>query len=104
MDKRQQGWGRIGGLTAWSRHGIDTMLAPARRGFAARFERLVDPAQVLSPEERTRRADRARRAWMLQLAARSAEVRRTKKVARAGRSAVATVEVVDGPDEPQRPA
>ena len=36
-----QNWGRIGGKTAWSRHGVDTMLTPARRGFAAKFEREV---------------------------------------------------------------
>lgn len=53
------------------------MLAGARRGFRARFERLVDPGGVLDPIERAKRADRARRAHMLTLAARSAEVRRT---------------------------
>jgi Ca-activated chloride channel family protein len=55
-------WGRIGGLTAWSRHDADTMLGPARRGFAARWEHLVDPDLRLDPAERTRRAERARQA------------------------------------------
>jgi hypothetical protein len=72
-------WGRIGGLTAWSRNGSETMVGPAHRGFRARFERLVDPDGTLDPAERAIRADRARRAHMLSLAARSAEVRRTKK-------------------------
>jgi hypothetical protein len=71
-------WGRIGGLTAWARHEPETMVGPAHRGFRARFERLVDPDGVLDPAERTLRADRARRAHMLTLAAKSAESRRKK--------------------------
>jgi hypothetical protein len=70
--------GRIGGLTAWSRHAAETMVAPAHRGFRRRFERLVDPAGALPEAERLARADRARRAHMLTLALRSAEVRRRR--------------------------
>jgi hypothetical protein len=55
------------------------MVGPAHRGFRARFEREVDPEGTLPPAERAARAERARRAWMLQLAARSAAVRRKKK-------------------------
>jgi hypothetical protein len=55
------------------------MVGPAHRGFRARFERLVDPEGTLDPAERAIRADRARRAYMLTLAARSAEARRNKK-------------------------
>jgi hypothetical protein len=77
----QARWGQIGGLVAWSRHDAETMQSAARRGFRARFERLVDPDGNLDPAERARRADRARRAWMLKLAARSAEVRRNRKAA-----------------------
>lgn len=73
--------GRIGGLTAWSRNDPATMVGPAHRGFRARFERLVDPDGTLDPRERAVRADRARRAHMLSLAAKSAESRRTKKAA-----------------------
>jgi hypothetical protein len=72
-------WGQIGGLTAWSRNDPETMVGPAHRGFRRRFERLVDPDGLLDPQERTVRADRARRAHMLTLAARSAEARRTRK-------------------------
>jgi hypothetical protein len=69
-------WGRIGGLTAWSRNDAETMTGAAHRGFRARFERAVDPDGALTPAERAARAERARRAYMLTLAARSAAVRR----------------------------
>lgn len=107
MDKRrrQQGWGRIGGLTAWSRNGMETMLGPARRGFMARFEKAVDPDLSLSPEERTRRAERARRAYMLTLAEKSAQVRSKKKMATgAGSSAAVAEEHADEPGTPRTPA
>ena len=74
----RQLWGRIGGLTKASRHDPADLTAAARRGFATRFERLVDPEGVLPPGERARRAEAARRAHMLTLAARSAETRRKK--------------------------
>ena len=79
MSDAARSWGKIGGLTAWSRNDAETMVGPAHRGFAARFERLVDPAGTLEPRERAIRADRARRAHMLTLAAKSAESRRKKK-------------------------
>lgn len=49
--------------------------APARAEFNARFERQVDPDNVLSPEERSRRAGHARRAYFAALALRSARAR-----------------------------
>jgi hypothetical protein len=73
---RQAAYGRIGGLTAWSRNGADTMLGGARRGFRQRFLNQVDPDGVLPEVEREARADRARRAYMLTLAAKSADARR----------------------------
>jgi hypothetical protein len=69
-------WGRIGGLTAWSLNGADVMVGPAHAGFRRRFENLVDPERVLSEAERMARADRARRAHMLTLAALSAAARK----------------------------
>jgi hypothetical protein len=75
---RAKRWGQIGGLTAWSRNDPETMVGPAHRGFRARFERLVDPENILDPGERAVRANRARRAYMLTLSARSAEVRRAR--------------------------
>ena len=69
-------WGRIGGLTAWSLNGADVMVGPAHAGFRRRFENLVDPERVLPEAEREARADRARRAHMLTLAAKSAAARK----------------------------
>jgi hypothetical protein len=80
-DNRQRTWGRIGGLTAWSRNEPETMVGPAHRGFRRRFERLVDPDNRLEPAERELRAERARRAHMLTLAAKSAAVRKKKDAA-----------------------
>ena len=76
-------WGRIGGLTAWARNEPETMVGPAHLGFRRRFENLVTEAaaargETLSPADLAIRADRARRAHMLTLAAKSAAVRRKK--------------------------
>jgi hypothetical protein len=61
----------------WSRTDDRTAAtAAARRAFNDRFERLVDPAGELPPDERTRRAASARRAHMNRLALRSAQSRR----------------------------
>jgi hypothetical protein len=49
-----------------------------RRGFESKFEREVDPEGVLTPEERSRRAERALRAHMLRLSKKSAEARRAR--------------------------
>jgi hypothetical protein len=49
---------------------------PARQKFLQRFEREVDPDGKLLPDERRRRAEHAKRAYMLQLAKRSAAARR----------------------------
>ena len=78
MESRAAQIGRIGGLTAWSRHDADTMQGAARRAFRERFLRLVDPDGTLTPQEREIRADRARRAYMLSLAAKSAAKRKRK--------------------------
>jgi len=74
--EERQRWGRIGGLTAHSRHSPVEMTAGARRGFRERFRRLVDPEGALPPEERERRAERAMRAHMLTLSEKSARARR----------------------------
>jgi hypothetical protein len=71
--------GRIGGLRTHARHDSVKHLAPARRAFLARFEKLVDPDGVLPAAERHKRAQRERRAFMLELAAKSAEARRARK-------------------------
>ncbi|MBB2943314.1 hypothetical protein FB565_003027 [Actinoplanes lutulentus] len=48
---------------------------PATSAFLARFEKQVDPLGVLEPEVRAQMAAHARRAYMLQLAERSAKAR-----------------------------
>lgn len=59
--------------------------APARKAFIDRFERQVDPDGLLDPIERAQRAESARKAYFLALAAKSAETRQRRK-AKAQRS------------------
>jgi hypothetical protein len=66
--------------TSWAR--TDDRLArtePGRRAAEARFERLVDPDGVLTPDELARRVANARRAHFQQLALRSAKARRLRR-------------------------
>jgi hypothetical protein len=51
---------------------------PARQAFLRRFEREVDPDGNLPPDERHRRAEHAKRAYMLGLAKRAVAVRQAK--------------------------
>lgn len=57
---------------------------PARDKFLERFEREVDPDGKLPVAERRRRAEHAKRAYMLRLAKRSALVRQTDQSDRRG--------------------
>jgi hypothetical protein len=52
--------------------------APARRAFASRFERDVDPEGVLPPDVRARMADAAKKAYYKRLAYKSAKARRRR--------------------------
>lgn len=72
---------RIAILTRWSREDGRAAAAQAQAGLMRRFEREVDPDGELTPEERHRRAESARRAHMLRLSAKSAKVRRERKAA-----------------------
>jgi hypothetical protein len=63
-------WARTRDRSARTRHG--------REAFLKRFEKEVDPDGILSPEERRERAEHAKRAYMLQLAKRSAAVRKAR--------------------------
>ena len=74
---------RIAALKRWAYTDGGSGTAPARAGFDARFERLVDPESVLDPQERAERVKRARKAYFLEMARRSAEVRRAGKTSRA---------------------
>jgi hypothetical protein len=51
---------------------------PARQAFLKRFEREVDPDGTLPPDERHRRAEHAKRAYMLRLAKRAVIARRAR--------------------------
>ena len=54
---------------------------PARKASFARFEKLVDPAGVLTPEERAKRANNALQAHMLRMALAAAKAKRLRKQA-----------------------
>ena len=53
--------------------------APAREVFLSRFESEVDTEGVLEPQERARRAEHARKAYFLSLAAESSKSRAKKR-------------------------
>ena len=55
------------------------LTAPARKKFMERFESEADPNGELSAKERARRAEHLKRAYFLELSARSAEVRRARR-------------------------
>jgi hypothetical protein len=53
--------------------------ATARKAFLSRFEREVDPKGVLEPQERARRAEHAKKAYFIRLAAASSKARAKKR-------------------------
>lgn len=66
---------RYAALVRASREDGRSMTAPARRAFLDKFEAEVDPDGILPPPERTRRAEAAKRAYMTNLARKSAKSR-----------------------------
>jgi len=70
--------GKLGAFTTHSRYNVCELTANARKTFLSNFEKQVDPGNVLSPQERGRRALAARKAFFCRLALRSAEVRRQR--------------------------
>lgn len=69
--------GRIGAHESWARTEDRTArTAPGTKAFLARFERQVDPDGVLSPAERERRAEHARKAYFARLGQKSGRARR----------------------------
>ena len=56
-----------------------TNTGPARQAFIAKFEKEVDPDGILSPAERARRAEHARKAHFYRMALKSAQSRRKAK-------------------------
>jgi hypothetical protein len=67
---------RIAAHTLHSRVDSAAHTAPAREAFLARFEAEVDPDGVLSPQERARRAEQAKKAHFTRLAFKSAQARK----------------------------
>ena len=67
---------RLGAHALHAKHDSHAISTPGRKAFLERFVREVDPGGVLPEAERTRRADHARKAYMLSLALRSAQARR----------------------------
>lgn len=68
---------RIAAEISWSRTtDRSARTRPAREKFLQRFEREVDPDGTLPPDERYRRAEHAKRAYMLQLAKRAVAARK----------------------------
>jgi hypothetical protein len=67
---------RIAAEISWSRtDDRSARTRPAREAFLKRFEREVDPDVKLPPDERRRRAEHAKRAYMLRLAKRAVKAR-----------------------------
>lgn len=68
---------RIAAEISWSRTDDRSgRTRPAREAFLKKFEKEVDPDGKLPPYERRLRAEHAKRAYMLQLAKKSAAARR----------------------------
>jgi hypothetical protein len=69
---------RIAALKRWGRTDGAAGTEPARKAWLGKFELEADPDGVLTPEERSVRAQRLRRAYMRQLALTSARNRRAR--------------------------
>ncbi len=67
---------RVAAYTMHSKHDSRKITAPARAAALSRFEKQVDPDGILSPDERARRAEHARRAYFIGLARKSAQARK----------------------------
>lgn len=77
--------GRMGAHLSWAN--TEDPLArtkPGRDAFLARFEHEVDPEGVLPVEERKRRAESKRKAYMQKLALASAKKRRENRTKKKG--------------------
>lgn len=73
---------RIGAHSKWSRcDDRSAATASARKAFADRWEKQVDPDGVLPASERARRAEHAKKAYFQLLAMKSAQARARRKAA-----------------------
>lgn len=72
--------GRLGAHSKWAMTEDRTAATqPARDGLLRKFEDEVDPDRVLSPVERAKRAENARKAHYQRMALASAKARRARK-------------------------
>ncbi|MGY1871989.1 hypothetical protein [Nocardia gipuzkoensis] len=70
---------RVAAHESWARTGDRAArTAKARAALESKFDRVVDPDGLLSPEERAYRADQARKAHYTRLALKSAQARRRR--------------------------
>lgn len=77
--------GSAGGHRSWANTSdVRARMEPAWRGQLARFEREVDPNGVLPVDERRRRAESARRAYLAALSLKAVKARQAKAKARRG--------------------
>ncbi len=74
--------GRKGAHVMHSRNDPRKITKAARQAFLDRFEREVDPDGKLSPAERARRAEHARKAYFTDLALKSVKARARKRRAK----------------------
>ena len=71
--------GQIGAYQSWARtDDRAARTANARQAALDKFEREVDPEGVLTPQERAKRAESARKAYFARLALKSAQARRRR--------------------------
>lgn len=71
--------GAIGAHISWAQTEDRTArTARAREAFSERFEREVDPDGVLTPAERAKRAEHARKAYFKRLSLKSSQARQRR--------------------------
>lgn len=79
---------RLGAYVSWANTEDRTARTrKARTAFEARFEREVDPDGVMSPADRAKAADAARRAYFARLSRKGAKARRLNQRARQAKPA-----------------
>lgn len=72
--------GKLGAYTSWAKtEDRSARTWPARKAMLDRFEREVDPDGTLTPQERAKRAEWARKAHMQRMALKSAAARARRK-------------------------
>jgi hypothetical protein len=74
--------GRVGAHVLHATHDPRETTKAARAAFNNRFEREVDPDGKLTPAERARRSDHARKAYFTRLALKSVASRRKRAASR----------------------